>query len=115
MREESAKESAESRLRAGLRQGLRRCFFPHHFPPVSPFWVDHNLDDVKLSVQIPAALLRNPCSPRALSNKPPAALCRHISPKLLTLTSVSATDPTRPELRSFRIIDASRLDTSTCP
>jgi hypothetical protein len=45
MREESAKESAERRLRAGLRQGLRRCFFPHHFPPVSPFRVDHNLDE----------------------------------------------------------------------
>jgi hypothetical protein len=45
-RRECKEESAERRLRAGLRQGLRLCFFPHHFPPVSPFWVDHNLDDV---------------------------------------------------------------------
>lgn len=41
MREVCVKESAERRLSgAGLRQGLCRRFFPHHFPPVSPFWVD---------------------------------------------------------------------------
>ena len=52
MREESVKESAERRLRAGLRQGLSNYFFPHHFPPVSPFWVDHtSTDDNQYNVQ----------------------------------------------------------------
>ena len=34
------RETIEGGFKA--RQGLRRCFFPHHFPPVSPFWVGHS-------------------------------------------------------------------------
>jgi hypothetical protein len=108
-RRECKEESAERRLRAGLRQGLRLCFFPHRFPPVSPFWVDHNLDDVKQYVRIPATLFLNPCyHPASFSNNLRAV---HV----LLLVCTPSQSRVYAELHLFRTIDATHSDTTISP
>jgi hypothetical protein len=100
MREESAKESAERRLRAGLRQG--RAYvdaFSHTISRRFLLFGLATLNDVNQYVQrypLPCSLL-----PQPLTLNPACCWCtlssrhRYICPRLLTLITVLATNPTR--------------------
>jgi hypothetical protein len=125
MREESAKESAERRLRAGLRQG--RAYVDAFSHTISRRLLLFGLTTTSttsgstfrypLPCSVTLAAIQPTCSPRALSNKLRAAVryctslvwCtlpsrhQHICPRLLTLTFVSATNPTRPSPESTQV------------